>query len=338
MHHYSSLMGRPKPQQLDPLRSTFYQVRLLIISTIFTLACVLVTIIYAYNATLTTPISPALLPSNPAQTIRILNILSHVTVFLLQTLTIGVFEVVRWVFAARTGVSAFTFLSLSSGTSFLGVLYLLFQRAHAPMAWASSHHVWGFQRYICWGFLASDYSIFLLLLHLGIGFALLTQVSIQVTWTDVVSSANFTTAGLSPFDTSIFDVVGALTVLPVMFWSTFPSVLSDGRYVTTVPPYTQACSSDPTQCLSLFLPGGRTLLHPPPPSSNRNASATALVVHDAPGAQIEFYPPSKDDPTLYTSNCQHYGNSDSAVQLCLQSVGNTTNSFIAGLIHARKLC
>lgn len=136
------------PQQVKPLRSSFYQVRLLTVWTGVTIICIVFTIIYAYNATRASPFWPGILPSDPSQTIRILNILSHVTVFLLQTLTAGLFETIRWVFAARNGVTAFTFLSLSSGTSYLGVLYLLFRRANRRSNWRTSHHIWGFQRYV----------------------------------------------------------------------------------------------------------------------------------------------------------------------------------------------
>jgi len=167
-------------------------------------------------------------------------------------------------------------------------------------------------------------------LHLGLGFALLAQVTFQVTWTDVVSTVHFTSAGLSPFNASIIDAE-ALDNLPVFFWATFPSVLSDGRYVTSAPRYTDACKSNPT-CTSVFLPGGRSLLNPAP--TRQNSSATALVVYDAPGAQIEFYPVSSEDPTLSTTDCHVYGYAGQGIQLCVKSVGN---DFIAGFIPIAPL-
>src|SRR5271170_2819835 len=87
------------------------------------------TIFYSYNATLGSPVSRRLLPSNPSSTILIINIISHVTVALLQLLTSSLFEAVRWVFAMKNGVPSFTMLSLSPGTGILGVLYLLFSRS-----------------------------------------------------------------------------------------------------------------------------------------------------------------------------------------------------------------
>jgi len=313
--------ARRNPSQVEPLRSNWYQVRFLAAWTLVAFLVIVFTIIYAYNATRSSPFAPALLFNNPSYTITVLNILSHVTVFALQTLTSGLFETIRWVFAARNGVPALTFVSLSSGTSFLGVLYLLFRGNHS-VARGMSHHLWGFQRLIH-ELSKTDRSIFFLLLHLALGFALLAYVSFQVSWTDVVSTLQFDKAGLSPFNASIIDVE-VLSALPVFFWATFPSVLSDGRYVTSVSPYTAGCKGDST-CSSVLFPGGRSLLYPAP--SRRDASATALVVHDAPGVQIEFYEPSTSDPALSTTDCRVYGYAGQGIQLCVKSVGN---DFIAG--------
>ena len=187
--------ARRNPSQVEPLRSNWYQVRFLAAWTLVAFLVIVFTIIYAYNATRSSPFAPALLFNNPSYTITVLNILSHVTVFALQTLTSGLFETIRWVFAARNGVPALTFVSLSSGTSFLGVLYLLFRGNHS-VARGMSHHLWGFQRLIH-ELSKTDRSIFFLLLHLALGFALLAYVSFQVSWTDVVSTLQFDKAGLS---------------------------------------------------------------------------------------------------------------------------------------------
>lgn len=153
---------------------------------------------------------------------------------------------------------------------------------------------------------------------------MLAQVSFQVSWTDVVSTIRFNSAGLSPFNTSLISVEG-LSYLPVFFWATFPSVLSNGRYVTSAPSYSDGCKNS-SSCTSYFFPGGRSLLNPEP--GRQNASATALVVHDAPGAQIEFYPVSSDDPTLSSTDCHIYGYAGQGIQLCIKSAGK---DFIAGL-------
>lgn len=135
------------PVQTQQLRSSFYQLRFLTLWTILTIIFITFTIVYAYNATRASPFWPRILSSDPSTTIRVLNIFSHVAVFFLQSLTAGLFETIRWVFAAHNGVSAFTIVSLSPGTSFLGVMYLLFRRANNTLSWATSHHLWGFQRY-----------------------------------------------------------------------------------------------------------------------------------------------------------------------------------------------
>ena len=128
------------------LRSTFYQLRFIMFLPIITTTCIVFTIVYAYNASSASPFSPRLHPSNPSKTIRILNILSHVTVFLLQTLTSGLFETIRWAFAVHNGVPALTMMSLSADTSFLSVLYLLLSQSSRGLSWGTGHHLWGFQR------------------------------------------------------------------------------------------------------------------------------------------------------------------------------------------------
>src|SRR5579862_3399093 len=66
----------------------------------FTSAWLAFTIFFAWNSTLANPLMQRLLPSNPSHTITALNILSHVTVFLLQLLVSSVLEALRWAYAS----------------------------------------------------------------------------------------------------------------------------------------------------------------------------------------------------------------------------------------------
>jgi len=105
------------------------------------------TMFFAWNSTLSNPFVRNIMPSGPAQTITVLNILSHITVFLLQVLTSSVFEILRWAFAStKAGVSAFGFLTMSRATGPLGVLYLLFFDSKTGNFW-TGHRLWGVQRF-----------------------------------------------------------------------------------------------------------------------------------------------------------------------------------------------
>lgn len=105
------------------------------------------TIFFAWNSTLADPFVQSLLPASPTHTITALNILSHVTVFVLQVLVSNVFEALRWAFASsEQGISAFGFMSMSRATNLLGVLYLLPFNSGSTEFW-TGHRLWGLQRY-----------------------------------------------------------------------------------------------------------------------------------------------------------------------------------------------
>jgi len=95
---------------------------------------------------------------------------------------------------------------------------------------------------------------------------------------------------------------------------------------------TEECESS-SSCLSVFFPGGRSLLNPAP-SPSQDPTATALVVPDAPGALLEYYPVSLSDPNFSPEDCKPYGFEGSRVQLCIKSEGN--NSFIVGFLNLLK--
>ena len=151
---------------------------------------------------------------------------------------------------------------------------------------------------------------------------MLSNVRFHLSWTDRISSVQFNNAGLSSFNSTLLDI-DQFGLAPSFFWATFPSVLTDGRFVTTVPPYSTYCKADPS-CNSFFFPGGTGWLSPSP--QNKGHSGTALVIYDAPGVQLEFYSPSQGDE-LFSTSCRIYGFSGQAIQLCLQANGN---EYIAG--------
>ena len=94
----------------------------LFILTVLTCAT---TSFYAYNATLTRPLS-GIIPSVPTQTIGVLNTMSTASAFLLGELVHTVFERMRWILASRPkGVALTDFLGMSRATSISGVLALL---------------------------------------------------------------------------------------------------------------------------------------------------------------------------------------------------------------------
>jgi hypothetical protein len=70
---------------------------------------------------------PPLIFTRPEWTILVLTFLSNGSVFLLGELTLATYDILRWAMSTRlSGVGITTFLGLSSATSNIGVLSLLF--------------------------------------------------------------------------------------------------------------------------------------------------------------------------------------------------------------------
>ena len=111
-------MSDPGGTRLD---STLRQFLWTWILTLIATGWVTFTICFAYNCTLQSPFSTALLFSRPENTLLVLNVLSHGTIILLKDLTSCAFEAVRWAFASsKEGVSASNFIGLSRATNALG--------------------------------------------------------------------------------------------------------------------------------------------------------------------------------------------------------------------------
>jgi len=114
---------------------------------LFTSAWLGFTIFFAWDSTVVDPFVPTLLPlSRASYTLTIINILSHGTVMLLQSLASSVFETIRWARACSAqGISSFGFLVLSRATAPLGVSYLLLSNSATGTFW-NEHRLWGLQR------------------------------------------------------------------------------------------------------------------------------------------------------------------------------------------------
>lgn len=128
------------------LPSTFNQFLWTWMTALLSGFCTIFTVIFAYNCSLSKPMSIMLLPSKSTDTILILNLLSHGSIQLLSLLTSQAFEAARWALASsKNGISASSFLVLSRATRLLGVFD--FFRGHSVVLKRDGHQVWGLQRY-----------------------------------------------------------------------------------------------------------------------------------------------------------------------------------------------
>ena len=130
------------------IQSTFRQFFWTWLLVILTIAWIIFTIFFAYNASLTQPKRTALLFSEPQYTILTLTILSHGTVLMLAALAETASEGLRWVYAcSSSGVSAYSFLTLSRATGILGVLNLWLEKGTKGCGSRNGHYIWSFQRF-----------------------------------------------------------------------------------------------------------------------------------------------------------------------------------------------
>lgn len=168
-----------------------------------------------------------------------------------------------------------------------------------------------------------NFSLTFVVFHIGVGVALLADVTFQTTWSNTVDQFSSFTAGLSPLNSTLVQIYN----LPVFYWVYFPAIFTDGRTVFPIPPH--SCSG--TDCFSYFFPGGIGAVSPYPSVALEDTTypdASGFVLHDTAGFQIEFYPLSSND-SLSLTDCQIYGWSGAAIQICIKQDGG---DLIAGTI------
>jgi len=163
----------------------------------------------------------------------------------------------------------------------------------------------------------------------ALAFILLVNLNFTTTYPRVYESG-IQYAGLSPLNTSIAEGGQNLDVTSEFWWS-FPSLMTDQASIAPVPPLT--CSDSDPSCVSYFLPGTITqLVYSPslhPVLKTNFTDATALVVIDAPGYQIDYTEIPGNETTLLSSECQVYGMPFAALLICLK---DTEDGLIGGTV------
>jgi len=308
---------------------------------LFTFGTVSFTIFFAYNSSLEIPKSQALIFSQPQNTILVVNVFSQASMMLLAQLTDGLFDNVRWAFASsKRGVPALSFFALATATTYLGVFMVLYdgvkmhylELINNPWPWRLDGQVfWGSQRYPSLD--VDNCRLLFVLVRAALAFILLVNINFTTTYPHVYESG-ILYAGLSPLNTSIAEGGQNLDVTSEFWWS-FPSLMTDQAAVAAVPPLT--CSDSDPSCVSYFLPGTITQLvynsSLPPILKTNFTDATALIVTDAPGYQIDYTEIPGNETTLLDSDCQVYGMPFAALLICLK---NTEDGLIGGIPDSLK--
>jgi hypothetical protein len=110
------------------IRSKFFQLRWIIVSSFVALPLSILLFFYVYEALVS--ITPALGPLlfSPSRTLLVITLLSQALGAFILVLFHSVFERLRWQLVSKeSGIGLTTFLGLSGGTSFFGVITLFYK-------------------------------------------------------------------------------------------------------------------------------------------------------------------------------------------------------------------
>jgi hypothetical protein len=132
-------------------------------------------------------------------------------------------------------------------------------------------------------------------------------------------------AGLAPINTVLFTSIPAALVSMFSIGYTI-GFMTDPKYVTSVAPISCGGSND---CISLFLPGGLDLVHHIDQVNSTlfdgqySQDFSSVIVHNAPGFQVEFSP-IEPDFLFNSTDCGIYGNAtDQGIYVCMASKDQT---------------
>ncbi|GAB7354876.1 hypothetical protein MBLNU459_g5518t1 [Dothideomycetes sp. NU459] len=248
-----------------------------------------------------------------SSTVVILRVLQGLTSALTAAAVAQSFEGIEWALASRDrGVRLLSFLGISPTTGIIGAVKLLFGDQVRP-----SDRMWAVSRVI------STVALLVAGVVLFAETSTVTAYNNTDTFHVTAGTGQFNGSFVEPFLKSIGDVVP--------YWA----LASTYNFVTNplfaIPSRPISCPGGETQCDSYLLPGG-TYLMSPQPSSQPSADST-IIIHDAPGTQIDFASNLDAGDQFLPRDCIVYGNDDSlvGVEFCLAVSQVHQGSIVAGV-------
>ncbi|KIW95711.1 uncharacterized protein Z519_04296 [Cladophialophora bantiana CBS 173.52] len=268
---------------------------------------------------------------SPSITVRVVNTASHAAVYLAGCMVEAVFDAVCWaVISGRRGASLTTFLATKKDTG-IGTVASLFLTYGGHQLWCILRY---FMAYIdshkALNTLTFSGRLTLMVSGRLIGLPLLSGLSYKDVYypSQVVSVVG----GIAPLHDSVVALEKASyggsqptfqeASINTMLISSTNSILTDPKFVTSVAPISPNCRGP--DCKSLFLPGGLELVLRADGTTlfdGKEPDDPVIIVHDAPGYQIEFLPQGFTFNTAV--DCQVYGLPVSALYACVAGRNNT---------------
>lgn len=147
-------------------------------------------------------------------------------------------------------------------------------------------------------------------------------------------------AGLAPFNSSIVGSV-AESVIDVYFATWYDNILGLSTIVTSIP-----CQRDSgLNCTSVFLPGGVDVARIRQKNLNETLleggsliDVPVIVIENAPGYELDFFPIGDNSSFDALSHCTLYGQGNQqGVYLCVRAVNASNNTIEAGIEYYSTL-
>ncbi|KAH8888077.1 hypothetical protein GQ53DRAFT_826641 [Thozetella sp. PMI_491] len=294
------------------------------VSTLLTTGVVVGSCVYVNTVLISESPPPPGLLFSPGRTVLTVNIFAHIVAFLIWRQVGSTMETMRWALASRgesadqrQGISLASFLALSRATPPSGVANLLIL---PTWGW---HLLWGVKRLWFMG------------LAWLLGIILTSNVDYKYIFTATPNQPQMQVfAGLAPVteELALTALLGSFIPTSIInfYYMTFCySLLSDNRFSLTVPSI--SCSGQ--NCSSFFLPGGAAIIKDQDDANFLFGgegwdNQVAVLVNNAPGYQLEFYPAPPGWEFDLTADCAAFGQTErEGLYMC---VANSGTDLVAG--------
>ncbi|KAH8896346.1 hypothetical protein GQ53DRAFT_838520 [Thozetella sp. PMI_491] len=256
---------------------------------------------------------PNFLQLSPGRTILVVNVFAHIVAFLIWGQISASLEAWRWALASRQkeGLSLGSFLALSRAVGPLAVASLILLPRPGP------HLFYCLKRLSFMG------------LAWVLGIVLTSSVEFKNIYTPTGQQEAAVYAGLSPVSEdllhALFNSTISASLTSFFFMGLSYSLLSDNRFSVPIQPV--SCSGP--SCSSFFLPGGAPWIRRQDDGSMLfNSSGQdwdykeAVLVNNAPGYHLEFYPPPDGWSFDTAADCAAYGQTEKeGLYVCLANHG-----------------
>ncbi|KAH8590351.1 hypothetical protein B0O99DRAFT_745271 [Bisporella sp. PMI_857] len=277
------------------------------LSAFISLSIALTSYFYVKTVLINEAPPPSFLQLPPGRTLLTVNVFAHVVAFLIWDQVSTSLEALRWALASRQehGLPLGSFLALSRATGPVAVASLML------LPRPGVHLFYCLKRLSFMG------------LAWVLGIVLTSNVEFKNIYTRASLQEAEVYAGLAPVSRDLLRRLSDSSMVHFFYMGLGYSLLSDNRFSWPVQPI--LCSGP--SCSSFFLPGGAAWIRDQDDGnmlfrSPKWGNKEAILVQNAPGYHVEFYPPPEGWSFDKASDCGSYGETaEEGLYICLANYG-----------------